>query len=322
MSSLRHVVAAGLTPAWQQIVVLDALRWGEVNRAQEVHWCASGKVLNVGRALAALGTRQTTVALVGGFSGQQIQAEWSAAGIEARWVVAAQPTRVCTTVIERELRSVTELVENAAAVSPAELAEFAQAYSAAASAAAVAVLTGSLPKGAPADWYRQALRSADCPAILDVRGPELLAALDARPLLVKPNREELARTAGHALQREEDVWAAIDSLRTAGAHWALITQGAEPALLAGPGGRWRVAPLRNVAVNPIGCGDCLAAGIAAYLAAHCEDISRPSNAEMLAAVQFGTAAAAENAQTLLPARLDVRRVEQQAPSVWITALDS
>lgn len=322
MSSLRHVAAAGLTPAWQQIVVLDALRRGEVNRAQEVHWCASGKVLNVGRALAALGTRQTTFALVGGSSGQQIQAEWSAAGIDARWVVAERPTRVCTTVIEREPCSVTELVENAAAVSPAELAAFAQAYSAAATAATVAVLTGSLPKGAPADWYRQAMRLADCPAILDVRGPELLAALEARPLLVKPNREELARTVGHALQREEDVWAAIDSLRAAGAQWALITQGTEPALLAGPGGRWRVAPLRTAAVNPIGCGDCLAAGIAAHLAAHCEDISRPSNAELLAAAQFGTAAAAENAQTLLPARLDLKRVKQQAPSVRITALDS
>lgn len=322
MNSARQVVTAGLTPAWQQIVVLDALRQGEVNRAQEVHCCASGKVLNVGRALAALGTRQTTVALVGGSSGQQIQAEWSAAGIDARWVVGEQPTRVCTTVIEREPHTVTELVENAAAVARDELAVFAQAYSAAASTAAVAVLTGSLPEGAPADWYRQAMRSANCPAILDVRGHELLAALDARPLLVKPNREELARTVGHALHRDEDVWAAIDSFRAAGAQWVLITQGAEPALLAGPGGRWLVAPLRTVAVNPIGCGDCLAAGIGAHLATHCEDISRPSDAEMLAAVQFGTAAAAENALTLLPARLDLQRVEQQAPSVRITPFDS
>ena len=38
------IVAAGLTPAWQQILRFDALRLGEVNRAVEAHWCASGKV--------------------------------------------------------------------------------------------------------------------------------------------------------------------------------------------------------------------------------------------------------------------------------------
>ncbi len=48
------ILAAGLSPAWQQIVVLDALSVGEVNRAREVHWCASGKVLNVGLALHCL----------------------------------------------------------------------------------------------------------------------------------------------------------------------------------------------------------------------------------------------------------------------------
>ena len=48
------ILAAGLSPAWQQIVVLDDLKTGEVNRAREVHWCASGKVINVGMALHAL----------------------------------------------------------------------------------------------------------------------------------------------------------------------------------------------------------------------------------------------------------------------------
>ena len=45
------ILAAGLTPAWQQIVEFDGFAVGQVNRARSVHWCASGKVLNVGIAL-------------------------------------------------------------------------------------------------------------------------------------------------------------------------------------------------------------------------------------------------------------------------------
>jgi len=40
------ILVAGLTPAWQQILRFDDFRPGEVNRASEVQWCCSGKVLN------------------------------------------------------------------------------------------------------------------------------------------------------------------------------------------------------------------------------------------------------------------------------------
>ena len=48
------IVVAGLTPAWQSILRFTKLEMGEVNRAAEVLRCGSGKVLNVGLALAAL----------------------------------------------------------------------------------------------------------------------------------------------------------------------------------------------------------------------------------------------------------------------------
>jgi hypothetical protein len=38
------IIAAGLTPAWQQMLVFDGVRVGEVNRAREAYWCSSGKV--------------------------------------------------------------------------------------------------------------------------------------------------------------------------------------------------------------------------------------------------------------------------------------
>ena len=66
------ILAAGLSPAWQQIVLLEALHLGEVNRASEVHWCASGKVLNVGLALHHLGAKSLTLSPLGGANGAAI----------------------------------------------------------------------------------------------------------------------------------------------------------------------------------------------------------------------------------------------------------
>ena len=57
------ILSAGLTPAWQQILVFDAFRYGEVNRASEVLWCASGKVFNAGIAAHHLGGPSRTLAL-------------------------------------------------------------------------------------------------------------------------------------------------------------------------------------------------------------------------------------------------------------------
>jgi fructose-1-phosphate kinase PfkB-like protein len=54
-------------------------------------------------------------------------------------------------------------------------------------------------------------------------------------------------------------------------------------------------------VNPIGSGDCLAAGIAWATA---------SGHDMLEAIRRGIAAAADNVGQLLPARLDARRVSE------------
>ena len=62
------ILAAGLTPAWQQVLLYRGFRWGEVNRAEEVLRCASGKVCNAGIALHRLGGPSQTLAPLGGQS--------------------------------------------------------------------------------------------------------------------------------------------------------------------------------------------------------------------------------------------------------------
>ena len=128
-----------------------------------------------------------------------------------------------------------------------------------------------------------------------------------RPLLVKPNREELAKTVGRRLDSEAAVFSAMHELHDRGTEWVVITDGSRPALVLGPEGRGRIQPLTvDRVVNPIGCGDCLAAGFAAGLAR-----GLPPNDAM----RLGVAAAAENCRTLLAGRLEPQAVAQLAQRV-------
>src|SRR3569832_1707825 len=104
------------------------LQTGEVNRAAEVHWCASGKVVNVAWALSTLGAHVEMLSVVGGATGDAIRQQVEQQGIVGHWVTTTVPTRVCTTVLDEATKTTTELVENTAAISDDELREFAAMY--------------------------------------------------------------------------------------------------------------------------------------------------------------------------------------------------
>jgi 1-phosphofructokinase family hexose kinase len=305
------IIAAGLTPAWQQILRFDGFRTGEVNRASDVHWCASGKVLNVALALGHLGAPCDTIALLGGPPREQIEREFLSLGISARWIGTHWATRVCTTILDTRSGKTTELVENAGPVTDGELEQFKSAYRQAVRQADLAVLTGSLPRGVPRSLFRDVLAETPCRAILDVRGPELIEALECRPFLVKPNRQELSETLGRELADDTQLVSAMEELNQGGAQWVVVTHGAKPLWISAAGRRYRISPPPVEVVNPIGSGDCLAAGIAWALSLKCEPLE---------AIRVGVAAAVENAGQLLPGRIDPEAVRQRAEQLTVEAV--
>ena len=170
----------------------------------------------------------------------------------------------------------------------------------------MAILTGSLPAGAPPVFFRELLDDTACPAIIDVRGPELLAALERGVFLIKPNREELARTVGREITDDAELHAAMQELNARGAEWVVISDGPRPAWSSSREQIFRLTPPRVEPVNPIGSGDCLAAGLACALV---------EGSDTLAAIRLGMGAAAFNVGQLLPARLDRNTVDRYAANV-------
>jgi 1-phosphofructokinase family hexose kinase len=306
------IVAAGLTPAWQQIVQFDALRLGEVNRASQAHWCSSGKVFNVGIALAHLGAECVAVSPVGADVAERVRQEFGELGIEAKLIEQGPRTRVCTTLLDASDGTVTELVENARPLPEGVLDAMEREFARLAAAAEIVVLSGSLPAETPSTFYRQMLERTSAVAVLDARGEELLSALEMRPFFVKPNREELIHTLGRNLEDDVALLGGMRELNGRGAQWVVVTEGAKAVWVSSRSEAFRLQPLKlPKVVNPIGCGDCLAAGLAWGLSLGREPVD---------CVRIGIASAAQNAAALLPGRLNPQRALQEAAQVAVEAI--
>ncbi|KAA0132150.1 1-phosphofructokinase family hexose kinase [Gimesia chilikensis] len=294
------IIAAGLSPAWQQILEVTSLETGEVNRCQSAQWTSSGKVINVGIAVRHLGTPCETIYPAGGFARELISNELEQLGVSSCVIPQQTPTRVCTTILDRSTGKTTELVENAQPITTEELAAFKTEYLKHLKSAQVVVLTGSLPAGTPSSFYRDLIAETHCPVILDARGPELEAALEEKPFLVKPNHEELERTLMTELADTEALIKGMQEINERGATWVVISQGKDTLWATSREHVYCFTPARAEVVNPIACGDSLAAGIAVAL-----HRGKP----VPDAIRRGMAAAADNLTQLLPARLSETRMQ-------------
>jgi fructose-1-phosphate kinase PfkB-like protein len=107
------------------------------------------------------------------------------------------------------------------------------------------------------------------------------------------------------------LFAAMTELNERGAEWVVITDGRNPIHASSRGQFYRLRPPPRDVVNPIGCGDCLAAGIAWSL------LRGEGPPE---AVRFGAAAAADKVGRLLPGTVDRAGVEGLIASVELARL--
>ena len=132
------------------------------------------------------------------------------------------------------------------------------------------ILSGSLPRGVPANAYAQLIRlaqGAGVRTLLDCDGEAFAAGVKAHPFLVKPNEHELAQWRGHPLRSEAEIIRAARALSEATRGWVLVSRGPKRALLLHRSSQTNffARPPRLAAHNTVGAGDALLAAVAMQL---------------------------------------------------------
>lgn len=260
---------------------VPALLPGTTHRVTEVTERAGGKGVNVARLLHALGEPVVATGLAGGGCGARIRALLAAEGVRDAFVPVADESRRTVVVVDGD--GATGLWEPGPLVSAAEWAAFLDRFAALVRVAGIVVLSGSLPRGVPAEAYAALIglaRAAGARTVLDADGPALRHGLAATPDLVKPNADELTSLLGRP---DADP----GTLQGLGAREVVATLGGAGLTASTVDGSWRAYLPEPLSGNPTGAGDACLAALARGMAHR-----RPWPERLIDAVAMAAAAVA------------------------------
>lgn len=263
------IVCVSLNPAIDTRLSVASLEHGKVNRASNAMPEPGGKSLHVAMVLRTLGADPLWIGLTGGTAGKLLADGIRAMGIRTDAVEIAQPTRTNLEIVEND-GTVTEILEPGPMVTEAELERLQHAYESALNGPgsnAIAVLSGSLPRNVPADFYAKLIRIGrenGCRVFLDTSGEPLRQALRAKPDLVKPNQHETEWLSEFAIADRHAAQKAAEKIVDAGAAAVAISMGAAGIVYRSSSDRTAlVATVPNVAMrSATGSGDAAMAGFA------------------------------------------------------------
>lgn len=259
------IITVTLNPALDKTVEIPDFSLDAVNRITAMRTDPGGKGLNVSKVIAKLGGTSTAVGVLGGTTGRRIADAMDALGIACQFTFVDGETRTNLKVIDPARHTNTDLNEPGLTVDQETLDHMRDALVAAIRPGDIVVLSGSLPKGAPADTYGSwtaACRTAGARVFLDADGEPLAHGLAAKPYLAKPNNHELSRLTGRALETADDLLAAARTLIADGVERVVVSMGGDGALFVSADGAYRAEGLRVPVGSTVGAGDSMVAALA------------------------------------------------------------
>jgi 1-phosphofructokinase len=259
------IVTVTLNPAIDRSLTVPRFELGKTNRGEVRRTDAGGKGINVAKALKQFGTEVCALGFVGGSNGHFILEALAASGIPADFTNVPGETRVNLKIHDPVYRTETELNEPGFQVLPEHLEAMKRKIREYGPRSDVMVFSGSLPPGAPPETFAELItiaRALGAKCMLDTAGPALRRGLDAKPLLLKPNRAEVEALLQVRLRTRGDLVEAARKLLELGAEEVVISMGADGAVAATKHDVLSARPPTVVPRSSVGAGDAMVAALA------------------------------------------------------------
>ena len=308
------ILTVTLNSSIDKLYLMESIRPETVMRVKEVHNTAGGKGLNVSRVAAGLGEPVTAMGFVGGFNGQYLESLIDSPLIQSAFTHVAGETRCCINCWDLSTGKSTEYLEPGAPVTPEDTARFLADFDRALPRADAVAVSGSIPQGVPEDIYCEIIRRckrAGVPVLIDTSGKRLTLAAGEAPTFIKPNTDEIEALTGCPFTGPEAAVPALLRLRESGIACAVLSMGADGALMACADGVFRGKPPKITPKNTVGCGDSMVAGFAVGFA---------RRLPMPEAFRMALAVSAANALSLFTGSFDRADYERLLPQIEICPL--
>lgn len=288
---------------------------GGTNRLTAVTTLAGGKGVNVSAAVRRAG--RPTLAILPADADDPIAEALRHRDVPAQLVPVGHRARTNMKIVQPD-GTTTEFNEPGEHLTPENVSALVSALMADCPGSTWLCLCGSLPPGAPLDWYVRLVtmaREVGVRVVVDTSGPALdavLAVPHAAPDLISPNATELSQVTGIDLlgaRRAGDIGPAIEAARllvAGGIPHVLATLGDLGAISVTADEAWAAHAVGDVHVaSTASAGDATLAG---WLLADLDGLDWPSR--LGRAVAYGTACVARSDSDMpYPDEADRVRVE-------------
>jgi 6-phosphofructokinase 2 len=250
---------------------------------------AGGGGINVSKAVHELGGDTIAIFPAGGANGALLERLLGGRQIPYKTIPVAGETRENITVTELSKNAQYRFVMPGGALTTTEVDQCLSEVNAVQPAPQIIVASGSLPPGAPEDFFATLARMAkekNAKLIVDTSGIPLQRAAKEGVYLLKPNLSELCSLVGKDYLQLDEVADAARQVISMGYCKVLVaSMGPSGALLISDGNVDRVPAPIVKKVSTVGAGDCMVAGIAYML-----EQERPLAEVLRFGVACGTAA--------------------------------
>ncbi len=260
------ILCVTLNPCLDKTLIVPDWKPGDNVRGTEVREVVGGKGVNVARALRRLGRASKPVTFLGGRIGQRCETLLRAESeLEPILIESAAPTREIVTVRAPGVGS-TAFFDPDPRITAEEADALLQSVEAALARGGVEALTlsGSSPSTATHHVYSDLIAIAQArkvPTFLDTYGPSLASIWGFWPDAINLNRREAGLILGRHDPDDDQIRRLLHQWGRRGVKLAVVTDGPNDVLALVRGRAFRVEPPEIEAVNPIGSGDSLLAGL-------------------------------------------------------------
>jgi 1-phosphofructokinase family hexose kinase len=303
------IVCVAANPSIDKLFEVERIELGAIHRPTAFTQVPGGKGLNCARAAHALSADVIATGILAGHAGRWVEESLSAEGVTAQFAWADGETRASLSVAEASGRGLTEFYERGTDIGPHGWERLENVVRDLCSGASWMTISGNVPLGAPADAYTRLTRIGAEHRVrvaLDARDDALARGLNAGPAIVKVNAEEAGGLLGVGVKTEADAIGAVRAIRSrmrSADAAAIVTRGAEGAVVLAPDGAVLRARLYERGPYPVGSGDAFLGGLVTALA-------RGEGWE--AALRVALGAAAANAELPGAGRLEPTRAWELA----------
>lgn len=242
-------------PAIDYILRFDKFEDGATIRASEDEKYPGGKGIMASKILHNLGEKPVNLGFVGGFIGEYIANSIRDLGLDEKFVRIKENSRIN---VKLKYDKETEINAKGPKISKEEVEKFFDSLKEIKNGDVI-VISGSLPYSLDSDFYKKVIEKTEADFTIDIADKKLLDYLAYKPLLVKPNEEELGKIFQTEIN-DENLVEYARKLNELGAKNVIVSLGAKGSIFVDENHVYRAKPIEGKLVNSVGAGDSMVGG--------------------------------------------------------------